>query len=895
MNFFKSLNLKAVLMVLFFSAFALAQGQISFTCNLRNDYQEDANNYVFDVYMLSTGATAIEYNNMQLGFTFNSAIKNGGTVSVAMVPGYSDLPAAQQWLAANVSMVTAGIKVTVRTPTVGAGNGYIISNAGNGTRLGRFRLTNTVAFGQASPNLTWSFTTSPWPTKVFAYLPASTNITGSGTWGPGGTFVTSGLTNPVLNKPVTAFNVTGSGSYCAGGAGLAVGIDGSELGVTYTMNPGAVVMAGTGSAIDFGTYGEGTYSVTGARNATFITGNMTGSAVITTTAPVTATFAQLGPYCVGAIPALLPTTSSNGYTGTWNPPAISTASAGMVTYTFTPDGGQCALGTTMDVTVTANVTPTFTQLGPYCVGATPDVLPTTSNNGITGTWNAAISTAAAGVTTYTFTPNGGQCATSATMDVSVTTCGPETKTWVGINNLWTMATNWSPVGVPDATNPVIIPGGAAAYPTLTAPAECASFTMEHNASFIGSEFLTAGSIMVKTNVSSPDFHFLSSPCVYGINWGSIFPANQNDIWVRRYNEPTGTWANQLVVAKPTVGTGYSVETTVPGVTAMFTGALNSSLVAKTLSAANPTPGYGGWNLLGNPFTSGLDFDLCTKGPGVGGSVYVWDGAQYISWNGIAGALTGGIVPSTNGFFVWTSAPASSFNMPLTARVHGGTFFKTSASNLLELRVDGNSYKDQTFVHFNSEATQGFDEAYDAYKLYGTEGAPQLYSMIDGEVLSINERPMVGNDIVQLGFHSTVSGSFSFTASGIESFNGITPIFLEDTKLGTSQDLRTNPVYSFTYSEGENANRFKLVFGSVGINDPATSNIGVYAEHKNVHVTTPDNFRGTVQVYDILGKLVAERQVSGAGENIISLNVAGATYLVKVTNAQSSITRKVVLN
>lgn len=827
MNFFKSLNLKAVLMVLFFSAFALAQGQISYTCNLRNDYQEDANNYVFDVYMLSTGATAIEYNNMQLGFTFNSAIKNGGTVSVTMVPGYSDLPAAQQWLAANVSMVTAGIKVTVRTPTVGAGNGYIISNAGNGTRLGRFRLTNTVAFGQASPNLTWSFTTSPWPTKVFAYLPASTNITGSGTWGPGGTFVTSGLTNPVLNKPVTAFNVTGTGSYCQGGTGLAVGIDGSELGVTYTMNPGAVVMAGTGSAIDFGTYTAGTYTVSGARNATYLTGGMTGSAIITENTPVVATFTQLGPYCVGETPDLLPGVSNNGYTGTWDP--------------------------------------------------------------------AAINTAAAGTTTYTFTPAGGQCAAVATMDITVNTCGPQTKTWVGVNNSWTMGTNWSPVGAPDATNPVVIPGGAAAYPTLDAPAECASFTIENGGSFIGSEFLTASSIMVKTNVSSPDFHFLSSPCVYGINWGSIFPANQNDIWVRRYNEPTGTWANQLVVAKPTVGTGYSVQTTVPGVTAMFTGALNSSLVAKTLSAANPTPGFGGWNLLGNPFTSGLDFDLCTKGPGVGGSVYVWNGTQYISWNGVAGALAGGIVPSTNGFFVWTSTPASSFNMPLTARVHGGTFYKTSASNLLELRVDGNSYIDQTFVHFNSEATQGFDEAYDAYKLYGTDGAPQLYSMIDGEVLSINERPMVGNDIVQLGFHSTVSGSYTFTASGIESFNGITPIFLEDTKLGTSQDLRTNPVYSFTYSEGENANRFKLVFGSVGINDPATSNIGVYAEHKNVHVTTPDNFRGTVQVYDILGKLVAERQVSGAGENIISLNVAGATYLVKVTNAQSSITRKVVLN
>ena len=71
------------------------------------------------------------------------------------------------------------------------------------------------------------------------------------------------------------------------------------------------------------------------------------------------------------------------------------------------------------VFVNDNVTPAFTQLGPYCVGATPATLPLTSTNGITGTWNAAISTAAPGSTTYTFTPTAGLCATSATMTVVV--------------------------------------------------------------------------------------------------------------------------------------------------------------------------------------------------------------------------------------------------------------------------------------------------------------------------------------------------------------------------------------------------------------------------------------------------------------------------------------------
>ena len=71
----------------------------------------------------------------------------------------------------------------------------------------------------------------------------------------------------------------------------------------------------------------------------------------------------------------------------------------------------------MDVVVSSAITPTFTQLGPYCIGDTPDVLPTTSNNGIAGTWDAAISTTTVATVTYTFTPSG--CATITTMDINV--------------------------------------------------------------------------------------------------------------------------------------------------------------------------------------------------------------------------------------------------------------------------------------------------------------------------------------------------------------------------------------------------------------------------------------------------------------------------------------------
>jgi uncharacterized protein (TIGR02145 family) len=47
----------------------------------------------------------------------------------------------------------------------------------------------------------------------------------------------------------------------------------------------------------------------------------------------------------------LPATSENGITGTWQPETISTATAGIFTFTFTPDRGQCAPAVTMDIEI----------------------------------------------------------------------------------------------------------------------------------------------------------------------------------------------------------------------------------------------------------------------------------------------------------------------------------------------------------------------------------------------------------------------------------------------------------------------------------------------------------------------------------------------------------------
>ena len=133
-----------------------------------------------------------------------------------------------------------------------------------------------------------------------------------------------------------------------------------------------------------------------------------------------ATVASFGPLpviCQGSVAPILPTTSTNGITGTWSPATVSNIAG--ATYTFTPAPGQCAT-TAVDITtiVLPNTATTFLAIPPICSGEVAPVLPTTSTNNIVGTW---IPSTVSNTTSafYTFTPNAGQCASSATLSITV--------------------------------------------------------------------------------------------------------------------------------------------------------------------------------------------------------------------------------------------------------------------------------------------------------------------------------------------------------------------------------------------------------------------------------------------------------------------------------------------
>lgn len=84
------------------------------------------------------------------------------------------------------------------------------------------------------------------------------------------------------------------------------------------------------------------------------------------------------------------------------------------------------------------ITPTFDQVAVSCSGSTIAALPTTSLNGFSGAWSPPINNTV--TTTYTFTPNVGQCASSTTMTITIG-CGALVNLKVDIQGYYNVNTN----------------------------------------------------------------------------------------------------------------------------------------------------------------------------------------------------------------------------------------------------------------------------------------------------------------------------------------------------------------------------------------------------------------------------------------------------------------------
>lgn len=257
---------------------------------LKNDSQLTANSFKFDVYIKATDPTInIDLYQFQLGIIFNNNLFNSGTITPTMNFTGSILPTSMR--PTSISLPTSGNKNCIKVGAK-AGPGYgalVITNAMGESKLLSIILTNTVTFpvGQ-KPDLTFNFTNSPYPTKVFHNTSSTTNvnltlpITNQTilSW-----HTTNQLFNPWLNAIITKYNLTGSGSYCQGGLGKDITLSNSDTTNFYQLYKDGMALGnrikGTGNQMIWSNNTIGSYYIIGNRAGTYITDTMNGTVTIT--------------------------------------------------------------------------------------------------------------------------------------------------------------------------------------------------------------------------------------------------------------------------------------------------------------------------------------------------------------------------------------------------------------------------------------------------------------------------------------------------------------------------------------------------------------------------------------------------------------------------------------
>lgn len=153
-----------------------------YTMKAENFIQTSANTVEFDINLLHTNSdsSVFEFAAGQYYFNFNAGISNGGGLIYSIVA--SDLPANLQPVNPIVYLIGGNMQLRLAVNSAPSpGNGYIISDTLQGTRVVRMKLETTAkAFDTQFLNLRWRNGPSNPVTRIYSFVDMTyTEITNS--------------------------------------------------------------------------------------------------------------------------------------------------------------------------------------------------------------------------------------------------------------------------------------------------------------------------------------------------------------------------------------------------------------------------------------------------------------------------------------------------------------------------------------------------------------------------------------------------------------------------------------------------------------------------------------------------------------------------------------------
>ena len=407
---------------------------------------------------------------------------------------------------------------------------------------------------------------------------------------------------------------------------------------------------------------------------------------------------------------------------------------------------------------------------------------------------------------------------------------------------------------------------------------------------------------------TPDsWHFVSSP-VQGALSGLF-----TNYYLYSFDEPTDSWVNIIPTNVPLdIMQGYSVWVPANPAMVTFSGTLNNGALSIPVTR-NTTQTDQGWNLVGNPYPSSLDWNSAawTK-TNVNNTIYYYSGAgglnnykYYIGAGGETpypgvGVNTGtNLIPPLQGFFVHASG-SGTLGVNNNARIHSNqAYYKTGDDMstdwpLIRIVAEANGLTDETVIRFLDAATPEFDGDSDALKLFAAT-YPQVWSVYGATDYAVNTLPEVHDDLViPVSFVNPETTDYSLYFSEINGMPGQV-LFLEDLLLGEIHEIEENKPVVFNYTSSQSSDRFLLHFSHpLGAIENQASSSSIYSHGNVVYIHLHEEVNAEIVVHDLIGREIL-RENTGR-EKLIRLDLQSDTgyYLVSVRTPDHTFSKKVFL-
>jgi subtilisin family serine protease len=364
------------------------------------------------------------------------------------------------------------------------------------------------------------------------------------------------------------------------------------------------------------------------------------------------------------------------------------------------------------------------------------------------------------------------------------------------------------------------------------------------------------------------------------------------------------------------GIGYLVSESSESVstTSTLTGVLTGGEFSFVLSRlGQPDHSFAGFNLVGNPYPSGIDWkqengwvgrsNLVSNGSTPGVSFWSWNpqtgnyGAYNNSSHNDAGTnQVSRYISPLQAFWVKADKHDTSFSVNQNARIHYPVTSEDKSAgdqfSSIRLLVDNytNTYSDELLLEFGHASTGGAEKIFSMLP-----DAPSFFSVFDEDQMSILFlQQTMNHPKIDVGFMAGIDAVHTITAQSIQGIKE--DVFLLDKQTGHRHNLSQHASYQFSASVNDDPDRFEIHFGEdlqTSVMEKDMDAPEIYYTSGQLHVYNPWTTIADVQVFNLAGSCVAEFTSAAFASHQNPFNGKSGVYVVKMTSQDQQFATRIM--